>query len=96
MFRKLRNVLGIAALACGVCGIAASAQAGGYGSGNHGGYGHGGYHCHYKQVVSYRYHQEAYVKHVTVYDDYGCARSVPKTFYRSVQVPFTQWVKVCH
>ena len=88
MFASIRTLACVAAL--GFVALAGSVQAGGYG---HGGYGPN---CYYKEVITYKIVSEPYTKRVTVYDDYGCARVILKTFYRDIQVPVKTLVKVCY
>lgn len=93
---SIRKLACVALLGLAGLGLAGqSAQAGGYGYG--GGYGHGyggGYYL--KPVVTYKYVQEPYTKAVTIYDDYGCEKIVYQTFYRTVTIPVTTYVKVAY
>ena len=94
MFRSIRKLACVALLGLVGIGFASqAAQAGGYGYGYGGGYG-GGYYL--KPVVTYNYIEQPYTKAITVYDDYGCARIVYKTFYKTVAVPVTTYVKVAY
>lgn len=93
MFRSITRLACVAALGLVGFGFAGqSAQAGGYGYG----YGYHAPQCYYKEVVTYKYVSQPYTKYVTVYDDYGCAQVVAKTFYHDVQIPVTTLVKVCY
>lgn len=92
MFTSLRRLACIAALGLVGLGLSSSAQAGGYD------YGYGGYapQCYYKEVITYKIISEPYTKYITVYDSYGCAQVVAKTFYHDIQIPVKSYVKVCY
>lgn len=94
-------------LTLGIAGIS-SAQAGGFGV-NVGyknfnvGYNNFKYvpqihvpHCHYKWVTVWETRTIAETIYVTSYDYYGRPISVPKTVWKTISVPVTRQVKVCH
>jgi hypothetical protein len=95
MFRSIRKLACVALLGVVGLGLAGqSAQAGGYGYGY--GHSHGGYGYYLKPVVTYNYIQQPYTKAFTIYDDYGCEKIIYKTFYKTVAVPVTSYVKVAY
>lgn len=87
MSRMIRRIaaLGLFGIA-GLGFVSNSAQAG---------YGHEP-HCEFKKVVTYVTKVVPVTKQVTVYDNYGYARVLDKTFHKTIQVPVVKWVKVCY
>ena len=53
-------------------------------------------HCHYKWVSVWETRTVSEVVYVYKYDAYGNLITVPKTVWKTVNVPVSKYIKVCH
>jgi hypothetical protein len=53
-------------------------------------------HCHYKWVTVWETRTVSEVVYVNAYDAYGNLITVPKTIWKTITVPVSKYVKVCH
>ena len=92
MFRSIRKLFAAAAVATVLVGVSATANAG---SGCHS----NSYQpptCYYKTVTVWETVKKPYIHYVTKYDHCGQPYRVRTTTWKTVSVPVTKRVKVCH
>jgi hypothetical protein len=53
-------------------------------------------HCHYKWVTVWETRTVSEVVYVNAYDAYGNLITVPKTIWKTITVPVSKYIKVCH
>jgi hypothetical protein len=53
-------------------------------------------HCHYKLVTVWETRTVSEIVYVYQYDAYGNLITVPKTVWKTITVPVTRQIKVCH
>ena len=92
MFRSIRKLFAVAAVATVLIGISSSANAGS--SCHSSSYQPAA--CYYKTVTVWETVSKPYVHYVTKYDHCGHPYRVRKTIWKTVRVPVTKRVKVCH